>query len=326
MKTLRMIGMALFAVLMCVNFASCSNEEVTPDDPNQEKYITVGLDCVGEYLDIKDSPLSRAAGDDKYIIQVYSVDESGKQTPYANGRFAKSLDEVIVKLLHGGKYKFKVAIVVEGVNGSYGESIGTDFIYSDADTYFYDYNPTKEVFYGELDNYTAIEGDDVEISTKRVSYAAKFIAEGLDEGTIEIIVSNMKITNKKRYSVSLTPEFPESDKIYSFFNTYDAWKGIYNRTGEDPETGSPIYEYLNYSSVKTLNINWNKTEDDIIPLGNYDVTFKRNVRTTIRIKVENPSYSNGITITREDVAISDDENEYNIEGGKITEIPVNSES
>ena len=46
MKTLRLIGMALMAVLMCVNFVSCSNEELTPDDPNQEKYITVGLACV----------------------------------------------------------------------------------------------------------------------------------------------------------------------------------------------------------------------------------------------------------------------------------------
>ena len=32
MKTLRFIGMALFAVLMCVNFASCSSD----DDLNEE--------------------------------------------------------------------------------------------------------------------------------------------------------------------------------------------------------------------------------------------------------------------------------------------------
>ena len=33
MKTFRFIGMALFAVLMCVNFASCSSSE---DDPTEE--------------------------------------------------------------------------------------------------------------------------------------------------------------------------------------------------------------------------------------------------------------------------------------------------
>lgn len=97
---------------MCVNFVSCSNEEVTPDDPNQEKYITVGLECVGEYLDITNSPLSRAVKNDEYYIQVYSVDESGKQTPYAKGNFTKSLDGLNLKLLHGEKYKFKVAIIV----------------------------------------------------------------------------------------------------------------------------------------------------------------------------------------------------------------------
>ena len=36
MKTFRMIGMALFAVLMCVNFTACS--EKGGDDENTEKY------------------------------------------------------------------------------------------------------------------------------------------------------------------------------------------------------------------------------------------------------------------------------------------------
>ena len=34
MKTFRFIGMALFAILMCVNFASCSSSD---DDPTEEK-------------------------------------------------------------------------------------------------------------------------------------------------------------------------------------------------------------------------------------------------------------------------------------------------
>ena len=39
MKTFRMIGMALFAVLMCVNFASCGGSD---DDPTEEGVVTNG--------------------------------------------------------------------------------------------------------------------------------------------------------------------------------------------------------------------------------------------------------------------------------------------
>ena len=39
MKTFRMIGMALFAVLMCVNFTSCSSDD---DDETQEEFSIVG--------------------------------------------------------------------------------------------------------------------------------------------------------------------------------------------------------------------------------------------------------------------------------------------
>ena len=37
MKTFRMIGMALFAVLMCVNFASCSSDDNLSEEPEKEE-------------------------------------------------------------------------------------------------------------------------------------------------------------------------------------------------------------------------------------------------------------------------------------------------
>ena len=67
MKTLRMIGMALFAVLMCVNFAACSNEE--NEVPQERKEIMVSLGFGGDF-EISESPLSRATSNDLYFIQV----------------------------------------------------------------------------------------------------------------------------------------------------------------------------------------------------------------------------------------------------------------
>ena len=84
---------------------------------------------------------------------------------------------------------------------------------------------------------------------------------------------------------------------------------------------------MDYSNTKEVTVTWTKENGDVIPFGTYFITFTRNVKTTIRINVaELPSASNGITVTKEDTSISDDKVEYNIEGGEIIEVPVNSES
>ena len=103
MKAFRLIGMALVAVCLCMNFASCSNEDmVAPEDPQEEKYVTVGLGCTGEFLEFSNSPLSRTTAEELYGIQVYALAENGTnsdgsicylETPYAHGVFV-SLDNV----------------------------------------------------------------------------------------------------------------------------------------------------------------------------------------------------------------------------------------
>ena len=76
MKELRLVGMAFMAILMCVNFVACSNNEVPiPEEPQKDKLITVGLKCTGEFLDITNSPFSRVEGGDEYHIQVFSLEE-----------------------------------------------------------------------------------------------------------------------------------------------------------------------------------------------------------------------------------------------------------
>ena len=47
MKTFRFIGMALFAVLMCVNFASCSGSD---DDPTEENVTDLNKIIIGTWV------------------------------------------------------------------------------------------------------------------------------------------------------------------------------------------------------------------------------------------------------------------------------------
>ena len=328
MRKWNWLGMAMMAILMSMNLVSCSqeNDAVLPEQPAEE-YVTVKLGVTGEYLELSESPLgTRTEGDLKDLIgiQVYTVSESGT-TGYAYGVF-NSLDNVSIKLLQGQKYKFATSIIVDG-DGGVGFSVSkkTDFTYSSNISFdsFYFISPNKmglykyDRFYGELAEYTPTENGIVEIATKRTAYGAHYIAEGLTEGELTVGVNS---NNGLLYLVEISSENPESDEIYTFRNIQSAWEG---KEVRNPETSE--LEYADYYTTKQLTFKWTKVDGSEIPLGTYDVTFKRNVKTTIRIKVAEPGFQNGIVITREDDALSEDENEYVIEEGEITEVPVTQE-
>ena len=318
MKKFRFITMALIAMFM----ASCSNEEIAT--PEQEpEYVTVNLGVTGEYLDLTDSPLATrtTTTTDTYRVSVYTV-EGYQEQAYASGLFT-SLQNVKIKLLKGKKYKFQVGIYIDDelylenidpdninfYSGNWGNYINTKFGYGGyaSPPFPLPHKFEYDFYYGELTDYTPAENGTVEIATKRTVYGAHFVAEGLTEGNLHIDVSN-------RYSVNLTNGNPEYNGIYCFSAIREAWIGRY----ESADAVQPV----NYYTTKKLTIKWTKDDGSETPLGTFDVTFKRNVKTKIRIKVTDPGVQNGIVITREETPMTDDENEYVIEGGEITEVPV----
>ena len=78
-----------------------------------------------------------------------------------------------------------------------------------------------------------------------------------------------------------------------------------------------------YKENYTINVTWLKSENDRVPMGSYSVAFERNMRTTIRIKVEDLSTNSGISVYKESTPIMDSSTEYYIEGGKVVEVPIN---
>lgn len=168
------------------------------------------------------------------------------------------------------------------------------------------------IFNGELTDYTPADNGSVEIGTKRTVYGAHLIAEGLSEGSLNITARNSIGPNGGFY-VNLTEAVPEYNGIYCFGDVRIAWFGTLEKVEEPP---------VNYYTTKQLTIKWTKDDGSETPLGTFDVTFKRNVKTKIRIKVTDPGVQNGIVITREETPMTDDENEYVIEGGEITVVPV----
>lgn len=319
MKAFRFISLALVAVLMCVNFTSCSNEEIAPKE--EDKYVTVDLGVTGEYLKVSESPLGTRTSTttDTYGINVYTVKDDGEVEDYASGLFT-SLNNLKIKLLDGKKYKFTVGIYVndnvyydDGAGSYVSSGIGPlgkicdNFFNGGTHTIPMMGNNEYDYYYGELAEYTPTENGTVEIETKRTVYGAHFIAEGLNEGTLKIHVTAVSGAS---YSVNLTDENPEYNGVYCFGSPWSAWKGV---------NGG------NYYTTKYLRVYWTKDDGSETPLGTFDVTFKRNIKTTIVIKAADPSQQNGIVVTKEETRMADDENKYVIEGGTVTEVPVTSQ-
>ena len=323
MKTLRFFGTALIATLMCV---ACSNEEIVPEE-QEAKYVTVDLGVTGEYLKVSESPLDTRAENIKRDVITISVYSNGEL--YAIGKFL-DLDDVKIKLLEGKVYKFIATVEINGCSCSEEDLkighvtccnyIGKTFHYAPFSN-FSGGHPSGgrigDIYYGEIENYSPAEDGIVEIATKRVVYGAHFIAEGLTEGRLDILVNNL-------YSVQLTPENYENEGVYVFSCLENAWKGI--DIWHPDEFGNPGHcTTVNYYIGKSLLILWTKDDGSETPLGTFDVTFKRNIKTTIVIKVEDPSQQNGIVVTKEETRMTEDENKYVIEGGTITEVPVTSQ-
>lgn len=302
-------------------FAACGGDEnsipgVTPDEPNTTpKEFLVSLGFSGEITSIEESPLSRAATNDLYGIQVYSSPTSSDNyKPYAYGLF-DSKDGMVIKLLEGYKYKFVSSMVVDGKQkiSSYKSSYNNPFDRTGLSTKLenkFNYDSGKEMgrlddgytylaelsgsfdhpntmrYYGEVTDYVPTANGSVSINMKKVVFGAKFITEGFTEGTLYI---------KLKDAPTLQLVFPQTEveDIFTFENEYPSG----NRWTADTYTENIL-----------VSISWQKNDGAIVPLINQEVTFKRNVKTTITVKVNDSSVNQGLNITEEKNELQPGEN------------------
>ena len=310
----------LTSILPAMMLAGCSEGENTlngngelPTTDEPKEYI-VSLGFSGEITDITESPLSKAATNDLYGIQVYSSPSTADDyKPYAYGLF-DNIDNIVIKLLEGYKYKFVSTMIVNGKNRIQIHSGKYDLPFSDGDGYMplnnnfvfsiinecslFDagvsvasegafHRPAIERFYGEVSGYSPLGEDGmVTINMKKVVFGVKFIAEGLTEGILRIQLEE---------SPDLEIIYPntEIEEIFTFQNQYPyglTW------TADD------------YSETIPVNITWQKNDGASIPLISRDITFKRNKLTTITIKVKDNSVNNGVDITTENESIQPGDN------------------
>ena len=319
--------MTLFAVLMCVNFASCSSDDVIPNEPQKPKEYTVSLGFTGE-ISISESPLSRASENDLYGIQVYScpnIDGANTYTTYYAYGLFDDISKMTIKLLEGYKYKFVTTMIVDGKNvikstnnvysspfnstsldnkfiyskdeciaGTSGVSVGNVSLVGHTGSYVH---PNIVRFYGETTDYIPESNKNVEIDMKRMAFGIKYVSDLL-EGSLKIALEG---------APEIVIAYPETghEDIYAF----QYIQAAFNKDEQ-------------HSEKISTTITWTKDDGVVIPLGTHNITFKRNVLTTITIKVADITTENGIGITLENKDM-DTEN-ITIENGEIVDTNVNT--
>lgn len=303
----------LFLISLVALVWSCSSDsEGEPSDnsnnppSNETKEYIVSLGMIGEILDIEESPLTKAIGKDLYGVNVYSKTEKSSYLPYAYGVFSdKSLMKI--KLLDGYTYKFEVRMIKDVVNYQGGnvnypyfnkhfylETMAyvresNAFTYSDK----YIYNISQRIdrtssspedygddlrdksYYGRLEDYTPIEDGSISINMKIAYFGIKFIAEDLSEGHLSINMKDLSTLRLDANSGDTTTQ--------NIFN-FKSFAGAVND---------------HYSEDIYTIVTWIKKDGASVPLVKKDITFKRNVLTTITIKVKDTSINNGIDISQE---------------------------
>lgn len=321
MKTLRLIGMALFAILMCVNFASCSNKENEIIQDGEKVLVSLGFG--GDYK-ISSFPLSRNAGNnDLYYINI----KDKNSYVYACGLF-DNLNNISIELTKGETYSFSAVIVKDGKNKLY----NNNNLYSTAlfqheltnsfskakitpDTDAFILADEKEYYIANVETYMSQAGftyspqndDAIEIPMSRFeAFGADFIAEYFDEGTL-------KITLEKEIDNSIITKSPILNIQHPTKSVSEIFTVLpYDKTTTDLWTSVEGNRVLN----AIVNITWVKGDNSEVSLGSPIIPFKCGYKTTVEIIVDN-STNNSISFNIDETELGNGET-YQVENGNAT--------
>ena len=324
MKKVTIFKSAILALLACVGIAACDkNSDVVPDEP--ETY-TVNLGWAGEILDVSYEPMTRAATNDLYGIQVYSLPKTSSSTNwnrYAYGLFDDP-NNITITLAGGYKYRFVASMIKDGKNrllkgyeGTYSlpfcVTLDNKFLYetneeyimligegtttlSDNETYW---RPNLERFYGRLSDYIPGESNtNAKIEMKRTSFGAKFVAGGklAVDGKLEI-----QIDGAPKMELALTDGADEISDNFTFNYVFTAW------------------DTDDYTENIPVNFKWIRADGTEAPLGTHTITFKRNVTTVVKFNIDKDGNeeSIGIEIDESETGAMPDGDEVIITNGQM---------
>lgn len=344
MKTFRMIGMTLLVMMLCVACSNNSSEEPQLEADNPKTY-EVSLNFNGDYVDVTETPLSRADEPKKYYaINVFCMKTDGTETSYSTyacGVFDNK-EDMKITLLGGYKYKFECTSAIEGEDKFYIHSSGilywpyanstsasdmnkfsmeSSFVsslqygrtcYNYSSSYYYDF-PKMDRYYGQLMDYLPTEGGTATIPMKRCAFGVKMIINGVPDGTLSWGSPSYYKRVDKTYYIYLTKgshtgdEKLEFSSIYTFYDVYECWQKAV--AGED------------YTNTFTINFTWDRANGYSQSFSK-EFTVKRNVMTNINVTLSGGSEEVTIGMEEENSAMTDETTDVEYDGGSLNDTEV----
>ena len=338
----------LFYLLLAATLFACSSQNETFENNGLQdtpapagKYYAVALDLQGEVADftVTQEPLTKVEGEptnDLYVINVYSKPAAGgSYTQYAYGTFDRT-EGMVVNLLEGNLYQFKVTLVKDAKDKLYWTNDSTygwsnrsvsyqgillnrfvlqtwsDYAYTAtvSNIYLKDFEdsyrrPMLDRYYGEVTDYEPVENGKIAVDLYRGVFGARVNVTGLEEGQLS-------------FEMSAAPEIVISaDSVYTPDNIYqlDYFFDVVNfveRGEEQTESIGLAVTWTNAAGDRTVNIY----------SGNFTATrLKRTIfNVTLRQGAMNPGDME-FNVVQED--ITDGETidlEGTINGGEDVEI------
>lgn len=345
MKTFRLLGMALMVMMVCM---ACSNQDA--DEPQLEsdsqKTYEVSLNFGGDYVDVTETPLSRADEPKKYYaINVFCMKADGADSYYSDYAYGvfDNQEDMKITLLGGYKYKFECTSAIEGedkfyLNGStlywpnscivtsdkmnkffmeqtlWGLQYGsTCYQYSNYNGQYYRDYPKMDRYYGELMDYVPTEGGTATIPMKRCAFGIKMTINGVPDGTLSWSAPSYDIRYDGTYYVYPTvtshtgSEKLEFSSIYTFYEVYKCWQKTV--AGED------------YTQTFTVDFTWTR-ENGYAQNFSKDFTVKRNVMTNINVTLTGGSEEVTIGMEEENSAMTDETTDVEYDGGSLNDTEV----
>ena len=330
MKTRHIFKALTSAFLISLFVSSCSKENLSsPAEDTSDEYVEVALNCTGEIIDMGQTPLSRAGGDDLYYIQIFEIDESDYNEPfrpYIHGLFDYNPSGVKIELKGGNTYMFIANMVENGKNLIYSEDtyyyapflcpLTNSFVEERSFPILAEYNDTYSAWLGVADirnenydymgryytptvpryfgytEYVARENSSVQINMIKTYFGLDIVSEGFKESdVISVTLDGAPAFNMWANTRTQSPV------IYTLYDIIEAY--------------SQYLEGRNYSELIQVGVRLYDNElHQWKPVAVEPVRFYRNMKTTIRIKNgSNPIEDSGIDIDISEPELTDDPEE-----------------
>lgn len=239
-----------------------------------------------------------------YMEDSFDYSYNGKPTLVEN-EFILGSSNHLVGLGKGGTNNFKA---------------GEDMAIYGCNTYSWGYGsggykqyPETDRYYGETTDYVPTEGGVVSIEMKRCVFGMKLNVTGVTDGSLRIFFDDNSGSTTSYYSAyividGITSDYIAEENIYTFEDIYQCWS--------DAMLGNTYYKNM------YMHVIWERENNITQTLETKQVSFKRNVLTTVNVILNGASDENGFNLDIESGEMTDENADFEYDAGDMEDTPV----